>query len=756
MAIDKRTGTKPPKWTDRNNSPGIRLDSGPYEAIVKNNLDPTRSGRLQVWIPDMGGDQNNPLNWRTVNYASPYMGVTNQPTGEKNVNNAYENTRNTYGFWAVPPDVGNAVLCTFIAGDPDRGYWFACVLNNLSHGMIPANGGSQIFDKSLIKDEELKKAVDDKSVMPLSEFNENDKKNITSDFYYAKRPIHEFQAKILVSQGLDRDPIRGAIGSSSMRDVPSQVVGISTPGRPFGTDPVDDPNYATKINEGKIREEDYAVRVRKGGHSIVMDDGEPNETGANQLMRFRTAAGHQILMNDTDRVIYIANSDGSAWVELAGSGHVHLFAGRGLNIRSVGDINLHTDTSMNINVGKDFNLSVAGKINMESNELNQTSVGASTLFGATYNIGSTGGINVQSSAGTNITAGGDIRQQGSKVYLNSGAGQGVTAPKSIPKLTHDNVEPDSAKGGRYEIKAGKITSIVGIAPTHEPWARGAGTPQSGGATATPAATAAATQAAAAGTTTGKQSVNDLPPPVGNVTAAAECVTKNVVTTGSGGKLTDGQGKPVTTGSGGLDPGPAAAQGKAVQKATPRSYLTRTDNPSPPGGVGPLSQYQVKCIMTAMGYVESNFNYAISNTIGYVGKYQFGAAALVETKFIKRDYYNNQAGNKNNCCKVQQSWTGRSGCNSLDDWFKNPGAQEQAMFELITMNYKQMVGSKAIKPDDDLCTIAGMICVAQLLGGAGARKWRTTAAGADAYGSTGEKYFNIGRYAIDVLANPNAK
>jgi hypothetical protein len=140
----------------------------------------------------------------------------------------------------------------------------------------------------------------------------------------------------------------------------------------------------------------------------------------------------------------------------------------------------------------------------------------------------------------------------------------------------------------------------------------------------------------------------------------------------------------------------------------------------------------------------------------VGKYQFGAAALVETKFLKRDYYNNQAGNKNGCCKVQQAWTGRSGCNSLDDWFKNPGAQEQAMFELITMNYKQMVGSKAIKPDDDLCTIAGMICVAQLLGGAGAKKWRTTAAGADAYGSTGEKYFNIGRYAIDVLANPNAK
>jgi hypothetical protein len=749
MTTAKRQLSKIPKWADRQHTHSTRLDAGPYEAVVKNNLDPTRSGRLQVWIPDMGGDQNNPLNWRTVNYASPYMGTTNQPANQKNINNTYENTRNTYGMWAIPPDIGNIVLCTFVAGDPDRGYWFACVVNNLSHWMLPANGGSDTFDAESIKDEDLKKAVTLQSVFPTSEFNENVERNVNTDFYYVKRPVHEYQAKILIKQGLDRDPVRGAIESSGQRDIPSQVFGISTPGRPL-VDPVDDPNYASKIKDATIKEEDFAVRVRKGGHSFVMDDGEMNETGTNQLMRFRTAGGHQILMNDTERTIYIANSEGSCWVELAGSGHMHLFADRGINIRTAGDFNLHADGNMNVQVQKDLNINAQGKINIESNELNQTSIGSSTLFGGSYNIGSSGALAVQSAAEMAITAGGDLREVGSKIYLNSGAGAGVEVPAEITKYKHENPEPDSERGGIYVPQPNKINSIAPIVPTHEPWGRTSGEAQLGAAASTAPQTGGSEAAAeAAGATTGKQKINDLPAPVGNVTVAGDCKPKNVVTTGSGGVLTDGSGKPVTSGTGGLDPGPASAQGKSVKRPCPKSYISRSDNPSPPGGIGPLSQFQVKCIMTAMGHAESDFNYGITNTIGFVGKYQFGAAALVETKFLKRDYYNQKP--NNSCCKIDQAWTGRLGCTSLASWLKNPAAQEQAMYELVNLNYKNLVNKKGIKPDDDLCTIAGMLCVAQLLGSSGATKWRKTAQGADAYGSTGEKYFNIGRYAIDVLA-----
>ena len=122
MATNRRVGTKLPKWATKE-SAGMRFDSGPYVGVVKNNVDPTRSGRLQVWIPDLGGDENNVQNWRTLSYASPYFGATFQP--ETNGTNSFEQVQQTYGMWFVPPDIGNAVLCTFVAGDPGRGYWFA-------------------------------------------------------------------------------------------------------------------------------------------------------------------------------------------------------------------------------------------------------------------------------------------------------------------------------------------------------------------------------------------------------------------------------------------------------------------------------------------------------------------------------------------------------------------------------------------------------------------------------------------------------
>jgi len=52
---DKRIGRIVPEHIRREDAEGVRYDSGPYIGKVKNNSDPTRSGRLQVWIPDLRG-----------------------------------------------------------------------------------------------------------------------------------------------------------------------------------------------------------------------------------------------------------------------------------------------------------------------------------------------------------------------------------------------------------------------------------------------------------------------------------------------------------------------------------------------------------------------------------------------------------------------------------------------------------------------------------------------------------------------------
>ena len=125
MAIDHRIGNKVQKSLRREDAPATRVDPHPYIGIVKNNLDPTRCGRLQVWIPDLGGNQVDPKNWRTVSYASPFMGTTDIAStsgSSPNTDNKFTNTPHTYGMWMVPPDIGIEVIVIFIAGDPMRGF----------------------------------------------------------------------------------------------------------------------------------------------------------------------------------------------------------------------------------------------------------------------------------------------------------------------------------------------------------------------------------------------------------------------------------------------------------------------------------------------------------------------------------------------------------------------------------------------------------------------------------------------------------
>jgi len=725
MASDKRLGTKLPAWTDRDKTAGMKFDTATYVGVVKNNIDPTRSGRLQVWIPDLGGDEDNIQNWRTVSYASPFFGTTYQPEASKN--NKFEQVQHTYGMWAVPPDIDNEVLCTFVAGDPGRGYWFACVNNHLSHNMLPAIGTNENLDPDSVdsKNELIKNSLaqETKPTLPAAEFNENDEKNMSDTFMRNKRAIHEFQANILINQGLDKDPVRGAITSSSQRETPSHVFGISTPGRPI-KDPADDPGYEKKLASNSIDEKEYAVRGRKGGHTFVMDDGD-DVTGNDQLIRLRTAGGHQILLNDTERVMYIANSEGSVWMEFSGTGQVNVYSGGGVNIRTDGDFNFHADGNMNLHAGGTFNLKALRGLNLDTNAMVLKASESLIAFGGKVKIGSSGKLEMSGSAGATLQSDGKMAFVGSKIDLNDGGAVAVADPGNLKALQHNDTSRESPLHPWVTAKK-TLSSIVTVAPSHEPWPR----------------------QKADGTM-----INNGPAPSKTI-AAVDCTPKqatNTVGTGSGGTLTDGSGNPVTTGAGntGLDPGPAKAKGQQVKNPCPVEQLSKPDAPNPSGGVGPLNANHTKALMAALAWKESGWKYSIENQIGYLGRYQFGAPALVDCGYIKRDYY--KATPTNAVCKQDAAWTGKDGCSSKSDWFNCKSAQELAMYSLLQKNFSTLSKIGAIKNDDDLCTVAGMLAVGHLLGPGGAKTWRFSASGSDANGTTGEMYFNIGRYAIDVLS-----
>jgi hypothetical protein len=170
------------------------------------------------------------------------------------------------------------------------------------------------------------------------------------DFLNSPRAIHNFQANIVIEQGLDRDEHRGSVTSSSQRDTPSRVIGLSSPGR-TSPDETDFPNLLELLNSGELSIEQFQSYwvSRKGGHTFVMDDGDL--FGENNLVRLRSAGGHTLLMNDTQDIFYLINKTGSAWVELTKDGSINIFGKNDINIRAAHNFNIHADANVNVHAG---------------------------------------------------------------------------------------------------------------------------------------------------------------------------------------------------------------------------------------------------------------------------------------------------------------------------------------------------------------------------------------------------------------------
>jgi hypothetical protein len=448
--MDLRLGRKLPDWANQESVGGMKFDKGIYAGIVKLNVDPLRLGRLRVWISDYGGNEDDEQGWRWVRYASPFYGSTTQ--NERTKTNSYDQTESVYGMWAVPPDVGNEVLCAFINGDPDRGYWFACTTTqNLSHGAVPAIGRySEGVDKDAVKSSLVRNSLNrpEPVFLPQAEFNENDPANMTGAFLTNKLPVHEPQAEIIINQGLDTDRVRGAISSSSMRDAPSKVFGISTPGR---------------APDGGVM-----PKVRLGGHTFVMDDGD--NSGTDQLIRLRTAGGHQILMNDSEQILYIANGAGTAWIEFGNSGRIDMYSMKGLAIRTQGTLDLHSDSSVNIQ-GDSVNIKALGSLQMQSSSFTARASTGMTLYSATMGLASAGALTVNAGGELGIAStAAELKLVGSMIRLNEGGVGTVRDPGEIQNNALADTNRD-ATTRLWSTVPGSLQSIVTSAPAHEPWER---------------------------------------------------------------------------------------------------------------------------------------------------------------------------------------------------------------------------------------------------------------------------------------------
>ena len=450
---------------------GYPAEFGPFTGVVKSTTDPTRSGRLQVYIEAFNGGaaaEANPNAWTTVRYMQQFGGATPPaPTGgTTDAIGSYPGNQNSYGMWFTPPDVGITVLCIFVNGQRDQGYYIGTVPEQGLGSMLPAIGSSSQYaiDDNNINQQQHFNGV---PLLPVSEININNNEIFNNPkFFNQQKPVHSYVAGVLFQQGLISDPERGPIRSSSQRETPSAVFGISTPGQPIYQGGMKPDDIRKKINDGSIEPGQAQVLGRVGGHTLVMDDGDLEDN--NQLFRLRTSKGHQITMSDSGNFFYIVHSNGQTWLEFGAEGTVDIYSTNSINMRTAGDINFHADRDINMFAGRNVQIKSTNRMQLESaGTMVLNAQQDITMYSkATIGVKADGALTINSASGS-WGSGSELIVTAEQIDLNGPAAGRVATPNPITKTLFADIEFDTSTG--WTTTADNLTSICSRITTHEPY-----------------------------------------------------------------------------------------------------------------------------------------------------------------------------------------------------------------------------------------------------------------------------------------------
>ena len=437
----------------------VGKDTGPYLATVKSTADPLRMGRLGVNIPSLtltNDPSPDQIIW--CQYLSPFYGSKSIQALSKIDPYNYKETQQSYGMWAVPPDLDTTVLVIFAKGDvkSSTAFWIGCVQDPMTNQMVPGYGATEKTSKAAEVGEGAETSKQETygtDFLPAGEKNRNlltpgDTLASASKWNY---PVNDLLADQLLKEGLIQDKVRGTTSSSARRETPSQVFGMSTPGRLR-----DD---SRKLNIGL--DGSQILVDREVGHSFVMDDGDKD--GDNQQVRLRTASGHQLLMNDTEGVVYIANGSGKAFIEMDKDGTISVYSDGGINLRSSRDFNLHSETNINFHAKGTINFTSENHLALNAEgylfAMGEKGIFNSSQKGAVRHYGRDGISSF--TKGTQLHgASGRIDLAGSQVHFNSvGAsstwGPGWLKPDAVGiKVTNGFIDIDDDKPFRGPKSSG--------------------------------------------------------------------------------------------------------------------------------------------------------------------------------------------------------------------------------------------------------------------------------------------------------------
>lgn len=157
-----------------------------------------------------------------------------------------------------------------------------------------------------------------------------------------------------------------------------------------------------------------------------------------------------------------------------------------------------------------------------------------------------------------------------------------------------------------------------------------------------------------------------------------------------------------------------------------------------GTCGPMDVSTFEQYKQKLGDRESGGDYAKVNTIGYLGKWQFGGPALVDAGYVK-------PGTSTRSLKMDDVWTGKDGINKQKDFLDNKDkVQDKLILQHTRRNYKILLDMGVLDKGDEVGKVAGYLMAAHLKGPGGARKLAQGIDNADAYGTKASEYFAMGK------------
>jgi len=682
-----------PRWYEKNPNIDTSTITKTFLGIVRDSRDPQGMGRLLVWIPELTGDPDVSENWFLCAYASPFagssfldiglfndahgsdaiesIGTRAGPSGANRTPTKEQSQlsgRQSYGMWFVPPDIGNEVLITFINGDPGFGVWFGCLFPQDMTHMIPGIASNTITSgqgENIMADE----------VGPVLETDLSVERIEGRGDIPQRRMFRPLRDGLKLQQGLNNDAIRGQSSSSAQREarrgqtpLPSEVFGLLTP----------------------------------NGSHLVFDDDPDNE-----LIRIRTKSGAQLLINETNGLIYAITKDGKTWIELSNEGNVDVYAGLNISFHAEqGNINFRAGQDVNIQATRDFNM-------RSDRDFKITSLGDMDVKG-TGDIKiqvdgemhqKSGGIFRQTAGGNfDILVDGTYREEADNIFMNSGGVNAAldakfpnTAAPAGPSIPPQGTNSQWSIGEPYE----KGTNIVPRVPQHEPYSEH-----------------------------DFISTDDVFVPGPIISFNNESRVKSTNTP------VDLSTSPATT-----------STGEVIQPGANTTAVVKPGTtPLPENGVCNLTTTETQSLMDAIGFRESGGRTNIENTLGFVGKYQFGTAALEDVGLIKPGTFRNaqnQGQDPQAVLNNVDNWTISGG---KDEFLNDSQIQEEAMLRLMSRNCNVLTNNGIITSNTTKQEVAGLIASSHIGGAGGAEALLQGNNRSDAYGGSTSEYFQLGANA----------